>query len=71
MVRRRGHLKKAYEPSEDETLRDILFAVVPKTNPIAMGIFLKANESKIIRGLTLQSRSDDHRKTNEFRITKV
>jgi hypothetical protein len=64
-------IKKAEDVNGDETLLDILSAVVPKTNAIAVGLSLKANESKIIRGLTLQIRSNDHKKTNEFKIIKV
>lgn len=65
-------LKEADNPeAADSDLRDILYAAVPKPNPISLGRYLKSHNSKIIGGLTLQVRQDKHAKSAEYRIVDV
>ncbi len=59
-------LKESVEAVDD--LSDIIYAVVPKANSLSLGRFLKANENKIIGGLTLRSRFDGHKKSWMYRI---
>jgi hypothetical protein len=59
-------LKESFEAVDD--LSDIIYAVVPKANRLSLGHFLKANENKIVGGLTLRSRFDSHQKSWAYRI---
>ena len=63
-------LKKRFDEVDDhDDISDIIYAVLPSANVLSMGRYLKANENKIIGGLTLRCRFDKHKKTNEFKIT--
>jgi hypothetical protein len=53
----------------DDDLGEIIHAAVPKANRVSLGRFLKANENKIIGGLTLRSKYDNHSKMWRYKIT--
>jgi hypothetical protein len=62
--------------AEDQTnpnleLQDIIYEVAPKCNSIALGVYLKANENKIIRGLTLHGEENKHKKIREYVMKEV
>jgi hypothetical protein len=64
-----GELFKKFENNEpDDELKDIILEVVPKASRISLGVFLKANENKIIGGLTLIARVNKHKKIREYKI---
>ena len=52
-------------------LEDIVYEAVPKGNSIALGVYLKANESKIIGGLTLRGEDNKHKKIREYKMNRV
>jgi hypothetical protein len=62
-------LKKADSVNEpDNELQDIIFEAIPKASSISLGVFLKANENKIIGGLTLHGQENKHKKIREYKI---
>jgi len=64
-----GELFNKFEGNDpDDELKDIILEVVPKTSRISLGVFLKANENKIIGGLTLIARVNKHKKIREYKI---
>jgi hypothetical protein len=67
-----GELFKKFEGHEpDDELKDIILEVVPKASRISLGLFLKANENKIIGGLTLIARVNKHKKIREYKIKEA
>jgi hypothetical protein len=67
-----GELFKKFEGYEpDDELKDIILEVVPKASRISLGVFLKANENKIIGGLTLIARVNKHAKIREYKIKEA
>ena len=62
-------LKQAEDGNEpDAELEGIIYEVVPKASSISLGVFLKANESKIIGGLTLVGQENKHKKIREYKM---
>jgi len=60
-------LKEGMEAPGDD-LTDTIYAVVPNANHLTLGHFLKANERKIVGGLSLQRTHDNHRKLWVYRV---
>jgi hypothetical protein len=52
-------------------LQDIVYEAVPKGSSIALGVYLKSNESKIIGGLTLLGEDNKHKKIREYKMKGV
>ena len=52
-------------------LEDIVCEAVPKGSSIALGVYLKSNESKIIGGLTLLGEDNKHKKIREYKMKRV
>jgi len=66
-----GSLIKAGMDDLDGTdLTDAIHAADPKGNPVTLGVHLKANQNKIVGGLTLRSEYDDHKKVWTYRVMK-
>ena len=61
-------IKAGMDDPDGNDLTDAIHAVDPKGRRATLGAYLKANQNKIIGGLTLRSRYDSHQKAWEYWI---
>ncbi len=63
-----GSLIKAGMDDDGTDLTDAIHAADPRGNRVTLGAYLKANQNKIMGGLTLRSRYNSHQKVWEYWI---
>jgi len=67
----RSLIKAGLDDPDDNDLTDAIHAADPRRgNPVSLGIYLKANQNKIMGGLTLRSKYDDHRKVWTYQVIR-